>query len=175
MMNKLFIVFISLALLAVWVAEAWAHGPGGFRSGTRSDGYSQPGFNRPSFKNSGSGLHKFYRHPRSFRGTGTGTGYGHGRPYRGRFYGHHRQANQRLPIIENGVLYSKPGPLQNRFSFDPLIRSHNHGIGVSPLRKGLAKKARKRTPRHLQPFNPQDPWFLYGKGDLLRRMGIIQK
>jgi len=171
MMNKLFIVFISLALLAVWVAESWAHGPKGFRSGTRSYSYSKPGFNRPAFKNRSFGLHKFYRHPRSFRGTG----YGYGRPYHRHLYGHHRQANQRLPRIENGVLYSKPGPLQNRSSYSPLIRSHNRGIGVSPLRKGLAKKARKRTPRHLQPFDPQDPWFLYGKGDQLRRMGIIQQ
>ena len=170
-MKNLVIVAACFLIVSGWVAEAWAHGPGGFRSGTRSDGYSKPGFYRPSFKNPGSGLHKFHRHPRSFRGTG----YGHGRPYHGHSYGHHRQANPRLPIIENGVLYSKPGPLQNRFSYGPLIRSHNPGIGVSSLRKGLAKKARKRTPRHLQPFHPQDPWFLYGKGDQLRRMGIIQQ
>jgi hypothetical protein len=83
-----------------------------------------------------------------------------------------------LPRIENGILYSKPGPLQTRTVDSPLIRAHNRGIGVSPLRKAIERKALRKAPRHFpSPHsyfleNP-DPWFLYGKGDELRQMGIL--
>ena len=179
-MQKLITVLASVLLLAVWVTEAWAHGSGGFRSGTRSDGYSKPGFYRPSFKNPGSGGRNFYGHPRSFRGTG--TGYGHGRPHHGRLYGPYRQRipqDQRLPRIESGILLSKPGPLQNRTFYSPLVQSYyNRGFGVSPLRKALERKKLQKAPRHFHSphlyyhENP-DPWFLYGKGDQLRQMGIL--
>ena len=142
-MKNLVIVAVCFLIVTGWVVEAWAHGPGGFRSGTWSDGYSKPGFFRPSSKNPGSGWHNFYRHPRSFQGTG----YGHGRPHHGRLYGPHRQRipqDRRFPRIESGVLLNKPGPLQNRTFYSPLVQSYNRGFGVSPLRKALERKEGRR-------------------------------
>ena len=176
-MKNLVIVAVCFLIVTGWVVEAWSHGPRGFRSGTWSDGYSKPGFFRPSSKNPGSGWHNFYRHLRSFQGTG----YGHGRPHHGRLYGPHRQRipqDRRFPRIESGVLLNKPGPLQNRTFYSPLVQSYNRGFGVSPLRKALERKRGQKAPRHFHSphlyyhENP-DPWFLYGKGDQLRRMGIL--
>lgn len=166
-MHKILIVAAGFLIVTGWIGEAWAHGPGGFRSGTRGYGYAKPSFHRPLYQQPRKSFARHYRPSRALRPYGYGQVPPHIR------YPYQVPTSQRLPRIENGVLYSKPGPLQNRFFYGPLIRSHNHGLGVSPLRKSLAKKARKRTPRHLQPFHPQDPWFLYGKGDQLRRMGII--
>jgi hypothetical protein len=171
-MKNLVIVAAGFLIVTGWVAEAWAHGPGGFRSGTRSDGYSKPSFHRPIYRQPRTGFPKHYGSSRALK------------PYRyGNVPPHIRYPNlsptsHGLPRIQNGVLYSKPGPLQNRTFYSPLVQSYNRGFGVSPLRKALERKRRQKAPRHFHSphlyyhENP-DPWFLYGKGDQFRRMGIL--
>lgn len=172
MMDKFLIVIISLALLMLWVAESWAHGPGGSRTGTLSYGYKKPSFHRPLYQQPRTGLPKHYGPLRALRPTHYGYALPHIR------YPYLTPTSQRLPRIEKGVLYSKPGPLQTHTIYSPLIRAHNRGIGVSPLRKAIERKALRKAPRHFPSpqsffFENPDPWFLYGKGDELRRMGIL--
>ncbi len=152
-MNKLLIVSASFLFVVGSISITWAHGPkASSSSGYRSSGHSKPHFSKPSHMRSGRGhQHRGSVSPQS----------------------------RRLPRIEHGVIHSKPGPLQNKPFYSPLTKSYNQGFGVSPLRKALERKGVQQVLRHSHSPHPSyfdknpDPWFLYGKGDKFRQMGLI--
>ncbi len=155
-MKRLVLVLAGVLMLAAWVASAWAHGPNGNRSGYKSHNFSQPRSSRPSYRNPSP---RFGHAKSSSRNRKSNRGY-------------IPPQSKRLPRIEGGVLYSKPGPLQNRPFSSPIAKAYERGWGVSPRRKALEKKNRLQPPPHThaprRQFPSPDPWFLYGNGHLLR-------
>jgi len=168
-MKKLLIVSAGFLFVAGFISIAWAHGPNGGGLGYRSHGYSQPYFNR-SFPRSVRGHHQHHGH--SYYGS---------LPYSKRNHvprGSISRQSRRLPRIENGVILSKPGPIQSKQNISPLTKAYDRGIGVSPLRKALERKGVQQVPQplhtpHAHHGNHSDPWFYYGKGKQLRQLGIL--
>lgn len=165
-MKKLLIALVSLLFVAGFISMAWAHGSNGSRY-SRSHGYSKHHSSRPSHPRFGDGFRQHRRH--LHHGSLTHSKRRHLR--RSRQY-------HRLPRIENGVILSRPGPLQNRSFNSPIARAYARGIGVSPIMKSLEKKALQQVPRHSissrsYHYNNPEPWFLYGKGKEFRQMGLI--
>ena len=159
-MKKLLILSASLLCVAGLVSITWAHGPKGGGFGYRGHSYGKPQFHAPSRLSAGIGRHHrhFSRKPFSRRGVSPGS--------------------RRLPHIDNGVIHSRPGPLQNRPFNSPIANAYNRGIGVSPIRKAQERKAPPQVPSYThRPYTHHDdnpePWFLYGNGKEFRQMGLI--
>ncbi|MDH5763097.1 MAG: hypothetical protein OEZ51_08950 [Nitrospinota bacterium] len=163
-MKKLITILAGMLLLTVWVAESWAHGPGGFRTGIPGYGNTRPQNVYPphhrGFSSSQYDL-KLHRWPVS--------------PYVRYPYA---APSQRLPRIENGILYSKPNPLQKKALASPQIKSFHREFGLKSfdLKNNFKRNQPRNPPFHFS--NPNisadpDPWFLYGNGQKLRQMGLI--
>jgi len=167
MMKKLLIVSAGLLCVAGFISMAWAHGPSGSGFGYRSYSYSTPHFSRPSHPQIGSDFRQRHRH--SHYGSLSHTK---------RYYLRRSRQSHRLPRIENGIILSKPGPLESRFLSNPIAKTYDRDIRVSPIRKALGKRGSRQSPRHTPSShiyfsNNPEPWFLYGKGKEFRQMGLI--
>jgi hypothetical protein len=162
-MKKLLIISAGFLCVAGYVFPAWAHGPNGVGSGYHNQSYSKPHFNKSFQPRSGRHFGRHHRH--LHHGSLTHSKQRHLR---------RAQRSRRLPGIVNGVIQSKPGPLQNRSFSSPIAKAYDRGIGVSPIRKALEKQtpAHSLSSRSYHRNNPE-PWFLYGQGENFRQMGLI--
>lgn len=155
-MKKLLIVSAVFLFVAGFISMAWAHGPNRGGGGFRSHGYSKPYFTRSA--------------PRSFRGHHQHHGHSHlgSLPFPRRNHLPHGSVSRqshRLPRIENGVIHSKPGPIQSK-QFNSLPG------------KTLGRKGTRQVPHHSHsPRVHRDKhsgaWFHYGKEKQLRQLGIL--
>lgn len=164
-MKKLLIVSAAFLMVTGIVSITWAHGPNG-GGGFRSYGNSKPSLSKPSFSSRTQGHSHYGSRP--------------GQQHRGQSRAFPR--TRQFPGIGSGLIRNNPGSLQNEAGLSPLEKAYSRGVGVSPLRKALERKA-PPVPSYPQPSTfPQstpffapvpDPWFYYGNGNQLRQLGVV--
>ena len=113
-MKKLLILSAGFLCVAGFVSIAWAHGPNGGGFGHRGYSSSKPYFNKPFQTRSGRHLGRHHKH--LHRGSLNPSKQRHLR---------RAQRSRRLPGIVNGVIQSKPGPLQNRSFSSPIAKAYD--------------------------------------------------
>ncbi len=166
-MKRILILSASLVLTAGWISSAWAHGPYGSNSGIRSYGTSQSGFYQRSFNHRGAGFQQ--RHYRSFNRHR----YGNAPHYNARQFKparHYAPGFTRFPAARPDLIHKQPSRIKTRKMIRPLTQRHRKDFGS---RKSLHRKQGRLHSRQAHPHPSPDPWFLYGKGDILRQMGYL--
>ncbi len=166
-MKRILILSAGLVLTAGWISNAWAHGPYGSNSGTRSYGPSQSGFYQRSFNHRGAGFQQ--RHYRSFKHPR----YGNRPHYNAHQFGpsrHFAPGFTRFPSARPDLIRKQPSLIKTRKMIRPLTQRHRKDFGSH---KSLHRKNLKRRLLQTHPHPSPDPWFLYGKGDVLRQMGYL--
>ena len=130
-MKKLLILSAGFLCVTGFVSIVWAHGPNGGSSGYRGYSYSKPHFNKSFQPRSGRHFGQHHRH--LHHGSLTHSKQRHLR---------RAQRSHRLPGIVNGVIQSKPGPLQNRSFSSPIQRLMIEGLASARSGKRWRSKPR---------------------------------
>ena len=150
MIRKFLILVVGLILLAGWFSTAWGHGPKGFN----------PGFRNFGFNPAQPGLKVF---PRLHQN-------------RSRAFPPVLKPRYHAPKYLSRIGIPRPDPLSKKIARKRLRRFIRQGLGRQGFNPTFKRnKAPIVTPSPgLQSNHPEsDPWFLYGKGKILRQMGIL--
>lgn len=187
-MKKLTIVLACFLLVAGGISISWAHGSKGGGSGFRGHGHSRPHFSRPSYPgihlrhnqhiNHKSHRSRHYhqkshkRQNRLYRQKGHHRHKAHNK-YKGhhrhkghlRHKGHHKHKGHHRHYRHKG---------HHRYYwpyYGPYARIYGYEDGP-PLDESPQGPQHTLSSEIYYNKNP-DPWFLYGKGNELRQMGVI--
>ena len=172
MMNKLIILMFYLLLVAGGVSPAWAHGPSGEGARGYGHSYSKSSFHKSSRTQMG-GL--FRHHRRKSLHKSSPHFRRKAQLHRGFHSGPHRKLH-----VEKGVISGKRHLRRKRGFYYPLVRSRfyrNFGVRLqrrrAPQEKEFQEAPQPDYSSQIYYDKNPNPWFLYGKGDEFRQMGLI--